>query len=126
MKSVNSGSMKFRNYSANYCTLVKFFRLSEGKTDLFAYPIVHSFNKYQLSAYRVPGSTPDVRDLADPQSPHRPFPRGVYDPERAALGRTAPCLGRYCLTLASLNLPRRIDFYFTTVSKAGLIKCLSV
>lgn len=72
----------------------------------------------------MPGSTPDVRDLADPQSPRRPFPRGVYDPEWAALGRTAPCLGRYCLKLASLNLPRRIDFYFTTVSKAGLIKCL--
>lgn len=63
--------------------------------------------------------------MSGPQSWHRPSSRGVYDPERATLGRTAPSLGSYCLTLASLSL-QSIDFYFTALSKAGLINRLSV
>lgn len=57
MKRVNSGSMKFRNYSANCCMLVKFVKLSEGKIRLSIdlNPIFHSFNKHHLSPYHVPG-----------------------------------------------------------------------
>lgn len=70
MKRVNSGSMKFRNYSANCCMLVKFFKLSEGKICLSIdlNPIFHSFNKHHLSTYHVAGPPPDVRSTKPAQT----------------------------------------------------------
>lgn len=110
MKRINSGSMKFRNYSVNYCTLVKFFRLSEGKIHLsiHLYPIIHSFIQQipieRLSCFPHTGCQRSGRST----KPSQTFFSWSLWSREGALGRTAPCLGR----LPNDGFPKSSEHWF--------------